>query len=185
MRRSDYQREENYNEYLRLLQDDNYVEVTYDETSGGISAIHKYHKFDKQRGPYGLRRGDYERIVVQVLRNLGHRIILESEISQEGIKKCDGLLDDVPLEIKSIEGISVWTISSKLLSAVKQQAQCVAFYFPDIEMFTPFIIKEGIRLASSNPGHRDLTSLTRIMIISSEGLVSEYKKATPIEGWSI
>lgn len=81
MRRSDLQLEENYNEFLRLLQDDDYLEVTHDEESGGVSAIHILHKFDKQSGPYGVRRGDYEMKVVKVLRELGHRIVLEAEPS--------------------------------------------------------------------------------------------------------
>ena len=48
---SDQEREENFQEYLRLSKDPNYYDVTFDEQSGGISAIHKDHRFDKQRGP--------------------------------------------------------------------------------------------------------------------------------------
>ena len=44
MRRSELQREENYLEYLRLLENDDYLEVTFDEESGGVSAVHKFAK---------------------------------------------------------------------------------------------------------------------------------------------
>ena len=54
MRRSDPQLEENYDEYLRLLQNDDYLDVTRDEESGGVSAVHKLHKFDKQIGAFGI-----------------------------------------------------------------------------------------------------------------------------------
>lgn len=92
MRSSDLRREENYNEYLRLLQDGDYVEVAFDEESGGMSAVHTQHKFSRQLGPYGIRRGDYERIVMKVLRDHGHRIILASEKNTPGlgqsVRKC-------------------------------------------------------------------------------------------------
>ena len=50
---SDQQREENFQEYLRLLNNPDYVDVTFDEQSGGVSAIHRNHRFDKQMGPDG------------------------------------------------------------------------------------------------------------------------------------
>jgi hypothetical protein len=53
-------REENYQEYLRLKQNPDYYDVTFDVQSGGVSAIHKDHCFDKTMGPFGIRRGKYE-----------------------------------------------------------------------------------------------------------------------------
>ncbi len=50
-----YNREENFSEYFRLLQDDNYTDVLLDEASGGVSAVHKQHKFAKQKGVNGLQ----------------------------------------------------------------------------------------------------------------------------------
>ena len=92
MRLSDLQREENYNEYLRLLQDADYLDVTYDVESGGVSAVHKLHKFAKQIGAYGVRQGDYERTALGVLRKCGHRIVLGSETNMPGIKSFDGFM---------------------------------------------------------------------------------------------
>ena len=77
---------ENYQEYLRLKNDSDYLDVTFDEQSGGISAIHREHKFDKQMGPFGCRRGDYEVVVISALRKNGYRVILESEKSQNNVK---------------------------------------------------------------------------------------------------
>lgn len=130
MRRSDFQREENYNEYLRLSLNDDYMDVTLDIDSGGVSAVNKLHKFDKQIGRIGIRRGDYELAVVAVLRKQGHRVVLEAEPSS-GHKKYDGLLDDIPMEIKAIEGNGAWSISTKLYEAEKQHAKCVVLYFPE------------------------------------------------------
>ena len=43
--------------------------------------LHRNHKFDKQIGPYGRRRGDYEKEVTSILRTNGHRVLLGSEES--------------------------------------------------------------------------------------------------------
>ena len=186
MRSSDLQREDNYNEYLRLYQNDEYVDVTYDEQSGGMSAVHKQHKFAKQLGAYGMRQGDYERIVLEVMRKEGHRIVLEAETNTPGIKSCDGFLDDIPMEIKSIEGDGTWTISSKLLYAEKQHAQCCILFFPEEKNYSEYRVNEGIRLSQSNPSSFHEPGLTMLhAIVGSQLVASWHKKATPIEGWSI
>ncbi len=183
--RSELQFEENYNEFLRLLQDEDYLEVTFDKESGGVSAVHKLHKFDKQIGPYGVRRGDYELTVVKVLRRLGHRIVLEAEPSS-GEKKCDGLLDDVPTEIKAIEGTGEWAISTKLLNAERQRAQCVALYFPRVDLFSLNRVVDGIGKYSANPEFKGSLNINQILAVTEDGLLGVWdKKATPIEGWSI
>lgn len=185
MRSSDLKREENYNEFLRLLQNGDYSDVTYDEQSGGISAVHKLHKFDKQIGPFGIRRGDYEKKVTEVLRGRGHRIILESELSS-GPKKCDGFLDDIPMDIKTVEGSGTWTICSKLRNAAKQKANCVVLFFPEEKLFSPFRVNEGIRLFSSSPDSEKLTELSRLLVIVGDDVTADFdKKAIPMEEWSV
>ena len=89
---SDEQREENFQEYLRLLHDLNYVDVTFDQESGGVSAVHKEHQFDKSIGPFGSKRGLYEIDAARVLRQSGHSIILEAELSSGVVvsKSFDG-----------------------------------------------------------------------------------------------
>lgn len=169
---STWRREDNYEEYLRLLQNDDYLDVTYDEKSGGVSAVHILHKFDKQRGPSGIPRGDYERKAIEVLRKNGHRVLLEAEPSS-GDKKCDGLLDDVPMDIKSVEGQGVWSISTKLLVAEKQHARCVVLYFPDKTNYSHFRIKEGIRLYLSNPERGKDNPLIRVLTVVEESLMPE------------
>ena len=186
MRSSDLQREENYNEYLRLLQDEDYLDVTYDNESGGVSAVHKQHKYAKAKGVNGMRQGDYERSVLDVLRRCGHRVLLGAETNIPGVKSFDGYLDDVPMEIKAIEGDGLWSVSTKLLQAEKQHAESVVLFFPEEELYSPFRISEGIRLFRSGLGLAREPNLSRLLVIVRDGLVAEWdKKATPIEGWSI
>ena len=178
MKLSNWRREENYNEYLRLLQNDDYVDVTYDEQSGGVSAVHKLHKFDRQIGPFGIHRGDYEKKAVEVLRSLGHRIVLESELSS-GPKKCDGLLDDIPMDIKAVEGSGTWTICSKLRNAAKQNAKCVVLFFPEEELFSPLRLSEGIRLLSSSADREKLSDLIRVLAIVGDRVKADLTKKPP------
>ena len=182
---SDVQREENWNEYLRLLQDDDYLDVTLDDSSGGVSAVHKLHKFDKQMGAFGIRRGDYERKVVEILRRHGHRIVLEAE-PPSGDKKYDGLLDDIPVEIKAIEGNGTWAISAKLRYAEKQRAKCVVLYFPRMELFSEERIFDGLGKFMADPSIDNEQNIDQLLAVSDTGLLGAWdKKATPIEGWSI
>lgn len=173
MRISDLQREENYNEFLRLLHDTDYLEVTHDETSGGVSAVHKQHKFSKQLGPYGIRRGDYERRVVEVLRRHGHRVILESEKNTPGIKSCDGYLDDIRMEIKAIEGTGPWTICKKLHCAEKQHAECVVLFFPEAPLYSPERVSEGLRLFRSGLNGHNASGPFRLLIVVQDQLIAD------------
>lgn len=133
---SDQQREENFQEYLRLRQDPNYYDVTFDDKSGGVSAIHREHKFDSEVGAYGIKIGEYERNAIDALRRQGHLVILESEKVPNGVKTPDGSLDGLVMEIKSVEKHGKWAVKSKLHQAAKQGATCIVLYFHKKELFS-------------------------------------------------
>ena len=181
---SSNQREENYQEYLRLLSDSDYIEVTYDEQSGGVSAIHHEHKFDKQLGPYGYRRGDYERKVTTVLREKGHRVLLSAERSVENVKNNDGFLDDLSMDIKTVESDGAWSISSKLRDAEKQGAQVVVLYFPDSALYSKERVLDGIGKYESNPQIQASGAITDCLVIVCDQIVDHIKKTTtPSAEW--
>ncbi len=182
MRSEDLRREENYQEFLRLKQNADYIYVTYDEKSGGMSAVHRLHKFDKQVGINGKRRGEYELQAMIVLMKKGHRVLLGSERSTMGIKICDGHIDDQRMEIKAIEGDGTWAVSTKLLNATKQHAQCVVLLFPDKQLYSEFRIQEGLRLYNSSPQIENISELESLIVIAEDSIVSYWnRKATPFE----
>lgn len=151
---SDQQREENYQEYLRLLKDPNYYDVTFDNQSGGVSAIHKEHQFDKSAGPFGYARGLYEKESVRVLMQNGHSIILGPELSSgaEVCKTFDGYLDGLPAEIKAIESNGRWATRTKIEKADRQGALMIILYFPKNELFTESRVIQGwLDCITSNP----------------------------------
>ena len=169
---------ENYQEYLRLKNDSDYLDVTFDEQSGGISAIHREHKFDKQMGPFGCRRGDYEVVVISALRKNGYRVILESEKSQNNVKNSDGFINDIPMEIKSVESDGVWSISSKMQEAEKQGAQVVILYFPEPTFYSKERLLDGIGKYESNPHIKSGRTITSCLIVQGDQIVDHIKTTT-------
>ena len=168
------QREENRQEFFRLLQDSDYNDVMFDEESGGVSAVHIKHKYAKQKGLNGWRQGDYELIVLNTLRKSGHRVILEAEPNHPGVKSNDGFIDDEPMEIKSVEGMGEWAISTKLHEAERQNAHCVVLFFPKEELYSLFRINEGIRLYHSSPNNK--MTVVKIIVLVVDRIVSVWNR---------
>ena len=140
---TDSQRQENYQEYILLSQNPFYTDVIFDYESGGVSAIHRDHRFDSAIGAFGLKVGEYEKIVVNNLRKRGHCIILESELAPNGVKTPDGWLDGLVMDIKSTDGQGKWAIKDKFHSALKQGVECVILYFHSRTLYSYERILEG------------------------------------------
>ena len=163
---SDQQREENYEEYLRLLNDPNYVNVCFDQETGGVSAIHRQHKFDNEKGPFGVTAGDYEKITVNLLRKRGHYITLESEMAPPGVKTPDGQIDGLVMDIKATNSTGKWAIKEKLHHAAKQGAECVIFYFHKKELFSQERIEDGwTRFLVDNDSQQYIEVIKRIICV--------------------
>ena len=173
---SDQQREDNFQEYLRLLKDPNYCDVTFDERSGGISAIHKEHYFDKSVGPFGVQKGEYERITVDTLRERGHLVYLESEKAPDGVKTPDGIIDGQVMEIKAIEGTGRWAIKDKLHAATKQKAECVVLYFHKKELYSYDRIADGWdRFLRDDSSQKYPACIKRVLCVV-EGKIVEFEE---------
>ena len=170
---SDQQRDENFQEYLRLLNDSNYYDVTFDEKSGGVSAIHKDHQFDKKIGPFGIKRGIYEIKTINALMRLGYSIILEPELSSGSTvcKSFDGYLNGLSTEIKAIESDGRWAIRTKLSKAHKQGATIVVLFFPDKNLFSKERVIQGwkdFETSSNSVGYLSLLCVVEEAVIEIE-----------------
>lgn len=172
-----FSKEENFEEFLRLIEDSDYSEVVFDTVSGGLGAIHKGHHLDKNKGAFGYRRGEYERNVVRILRESGYRIVLLPEFDNTlNVKQCDGLLNHSPLEIKTIEGLGLWAIRTKIQYAVKQGAEILVLYFPERSLYKSERIAEGWRLFINDPSSRLLNNtITSIIVIVEEAILDILK----------
>ena len=126
--------EANRKGYERLLEDSNYVHVRLTPINGALSAIHKDHNFDPTIGKFGIPRGDYEKISLDVLFENGKSIVLDSEVKNIGESAPEGLLDYVKFDIKGVEGTGRRNIISKITDAGHQGAETIVLYYhiPDV-----------------------------------------------------
>ena len=158
--------EGNYREFLRLKENPDYLDVTFDEQSGGICAIHREHSFDKQVGPFGCPRGQYELDVARILQRNGAIVVLESEYPKgKGIKAYDATINGITAEIKTIEQNGRWAIRTKIHSAIRQGAELLVLYYPDSTLFSEDKIREGWRI---NHVPNEMEILKQILVVQKE-----------------
>ena len=168
---NDLHREDNYQEYLRLRNDPNYSDVIFDDVSGGVSAVHRNHQFDSQIGAFGIKKGDYEKISVNILRERGHAVILESETAPDGIMSPDGFIDGIIMEIKAVEGQGKWAIKDKLHIATRQGASCVILYFHDKKLYSYERIEDGwFKYLNDQASQKYNHSIERVLCIVGEDI---------------
>jgi hypothetical protein len=135
--------EENRKEFERLKNDPDYTEVKFDDKTGGLQATHKDHNFDPAIGIFGIPRGEYEKLVVEILYDYGYKAILESEKAGYKIKTPEGFLNDKIFDIKAIESDGKYTVRNKFLSANKQKVETVVLYYHETSVFSIQKLKEG------------------------------------------
>lgn len=156
----------NYGAFLRLTADRDYHAVTYDLSSGGLSAVHVDHNLDSEMGHYGCRRGDYERRVVEVLRKRGHRIILESEVKGPNVKTPDGTYDGHPMDIKSVESFGKWAIKDKFYDGCRQGVSCLILYFPKKDLYSPERMRDGWdKFRANRYGCRNFQRIKKVVCV--------------------
>jgi hypothetical protein len=138
--------EANRAEYERLQKDPNYIDVRFNEKTGGLLAVHREHSFDPTTGKFGIPRGDYERIASEVLYRYGKNIVLKSERLGKGIKAPEGLLDGKLFDIKGIEGTGEKNIHNDLKKTSKKKAEVIVFYYHDKSLFVKRRLIDGYSL---------------------------------------
>jgi hypothetical protein len=122
-----------------------WIRAGFDEHTGGYFVYHRNHQFDPTIGKYGIPRGDYEKNASEVLAVYGMSVVLTSEIAEEGHTVNDGWLNDIPFEIKGVEGKSNRIIRDKIFDASKQNAEIVALYFHDKDSFNRDFVLDGYK----------------------------------------
>jgi len=151
--------EANRKEYERLLKDDNFTDVRFNPQNGALLAIHKKHHFDATTGIFGIARGDYEKIAIEVLYDYGRSVILLSEHEGIGIKMPEGLLDGKKFEIKGIEGTGKRNIIDKISDAGSQGAETIVLYYHDAGLF------DLHKIAKAYKGYQKLSKTMRVQTV--------------------
>jgi hypothetical protein len=149
--------------YERLFKDNNYTEVRFNPKTGALSAIHKEHNFDPTIGIFGIPRGDYERISLDVLYEYGRSVILDSEKMSRGIKIPEGTLDGKLFDIKGIEGAGKNNIINQFKDVSKKKAEILVFYYHDKNLFSKEQINNGYKFYRRNSKSQRITTVYYIV----------------------
>ena len=135
--------DDNRKEYERLMKDADYTNVRFNPENGALSAIHKKHTFDPTIGIFGIPRGDYERISLDVLYEYGNKVILGSETPIYKVKVAEGILNEIKFDIKGIEGTGKENILKDIKDASKKGAETVVLYYHKNNLFNESQMREN------------------------------------------
>jgi len=127
-----------------------WTKVGFDEFSGGYEVYHKEHLFDPTIGKFGIPRSDYEKNAANILSEYGMTVVLGSEKPEFEKRRIDGLLNNVPFDIKGVEGKSKRIIKDKIADASNQGAKTVVLYFHKKDMFDIDFVRDGYEKYLSN-----------------------------------
>ena len=112
--------------YGKLIKDEKYKDVTFDEKNGGLKATHIGHNLDKDKGWY-------ETTIQDVGYKHGHSVILEEEPQNvyKG-KSCEGLWDNLKFEVAGAESGTPNNIRNALKHcASKPESRIAVLFFPN------------------------------------------------------
>ena len=151
--------ETNRAEYERLLKDDNYTNVRFNPRNGALSAIHKDHNFDPTIGKFGIPRGEYEHISLDVLYEYGNSVILGSEKLGRNVRAIEGVLNGKPFDVKGIEGTGKRNIIDKISDASNKGAETIVLYFHEESVF------DRQRIVNAYNGYLKLSKSNRIQTV--------------------
>jgi len=135
--------EVNRKKYECLLKDDNYTDVRFNPENGALAATHIDHIFDKAIGIFGIERGEYERISLDVLYQNGNSVVLGSEKTNYKKKIADGILNEKKFDIKGIEGIGENNIINDIKDVNKKGVESIVFYYHERKLFDEKRLKES------------------------------------------
>jgi len=101
-----------------------------------LAAIHREHRFDTAFGIFGIPRGDYERISLDVLYEYGNSVVLGAERADYKIKVPEGLLNGKKFDVKAIEGIGKNNIINNFKDTNKKRAEIIVLYYHENVLFS-------------------------------------------------
>ena len=150
-------------EHERLLKDVNYKDVRFNPKNGALTAIHKEHNFDPTIGKFGIPRGNYEKISLDVLSKYGRKVVLCSEKTPHGQKSSEGLLDDISFDIKGVEGTAERNITRKMYEASEKEADILVLYYHDKNLFNAQKILDSYKSYLRNSKSKSLKKIYYIV----------------------
>ena len=125
--------------YQKLKEDENYINVEFDKTTGGVKATHIGHNFDKVGGKY-----EQDALIAGV--KAGNIVVLENEYSQIiGKRFTEGLWNGKPFEVAGCETGSANNILRGLKHcASKRETEFAVIVLPNTD-FDKVVFENAIK----------------------------------------
>lgn len=137
--------EANRKEYERLLADENYTDVVFNEENGGMKATHIRHNFDGAKGWY-------EEKVRDIGFKEGNAVILEEEIHTiQNKRNTEGTWNGMLFEIAAAENATKKNIRNALKHCAKKPGAEVAVIFFAVEEFKESTFLKGLSMFNGLP----------------------------------
>ena len=158
----------NRKEYERLLADENYKDVAFNEENGGLKATHVGHNFDKKGGAYELAVQDIG------FKN-GHSVILGDEPQNIfGERSFEGFWDKFPFEVAGAETGTANNIRNAIKHcASKPKTEVAIIYLPnDVDVEN---IRKGIAKYNGLSKNKDgqWKRFRAIIFVGKDGFISQ------------
>lgn len=135
----------NRKEYERLLKDENYRDVVFNEENGGLKATHIRHNFDG-------KKGWYEENVRDVGFKEGNAIVLKEEIHTiQNKRNTEGTWNGMMFEIAAAETATKTNIRNALKHCAKKPGTEVAVIFFPAKEFNERAFLEGLSMFNGLP----------------------------------
>ena len=151
--------------YQKLKEDEDYINVEFDETTGGVKATHKGHNWKHDENDHirffgNMTKEDLEAECQMQLFRLGHSAILRDEFANKKLDKTPPSLDlDLDGKIMDIASVTTDLINYRNvfngknrqlhrynhLKHVNKKADAVCLYFHDPDMFSEQKVFDGIK----------------------------------------
>ena len=155
--------------YERLKEDENYKNVEFNESSGGVRAEHLLH--DSKGKGYS-----YEEKVVEVGFDTGHAVILGPEPGKEhNLRYTEGTWDGHPFEVAGKMSFSKASVRKGLKHcAAKRVTEYAILYFPN-GGFNLDVFENGLRMYNGLEGLGDgqWIQFKKIICIQEDSIILE------------
>ena len=164
--------EENRKLYEKLSKDKDYTDVEFNPQNGGLKAVHIGHNFAKVGGKY-------EKEVMNIGYNNGHKVILGDERGNDS-KHIEGTWDDQPMEVSGKNGKSTNNIKKGLIHCAEKPECKVAIILIYEDEFDETLFPAAlVRYAGLENAEGSWVAFDEVICMQDGKIV--YQKSHPFE----
>ena len=164
--------EENRKLYEKLSKDKDYTDVEFNPQNGGLKAVHIGHNFAKVGGKY-------EKEVMNIGYNNGHKVILGDERGNDS-KHIEGTWDDQPMEVSGKNGKSTNNIKKGLIHCAEKPGCKVAIILIYEDEFDETLFPAAlVRYAGLENAEGSWVAFDEVICMQDGKIV--YQKSHPFE----